>query len=256
MGATNYRDSLVALMYDQTNQGRHQKELALYSSELAGCAGPVLEVACGTGMILLELLERGLDAYGFDISEEMLEVLYSKAGERGMDDIHSRVSRQDMCWFEYDLSFDAIIIPARSFLHLVEQKDQIACLRAIHAHLKPGGRLLMNFFNPSLDLIVKGTQPSPEYRQQGIYPHPDTGKPVELSFKQINDTDRQVQYIDWRIDDGEVLHETTMTVRWIYREEFKLLLRLAGFEKWELYGDFDRSAFNSDSDEMIWVAQK
>jgi hypothetical protein len=31
---------------------------------------------------------------------------------------------------------------------------------------------------------------------------------------------------------------------------------LAGFERWEVYGDFDRSEFTAQSDEMIWVAYK
>lgn len=47
-----------------------------------------------------------------------------------------------------------------------------------------------------------------------------------------------------------------MDVRWIYREEFKLLLRLGGFTRWELYGDFHKSAYRTDSREMVWIAEK
>ena len=57
----NYEDELWALVYDQYNQGRHQKELLFYKTELGDCAGPVLEIACGTGMILLKLLLQGVD---------------------------------------------------------------------------------------------------------------------------------------------------------------------------------------------------
>jgi hypothetical protein len=82
------------------------------------------------------------------------------------------------------------------------------------------------------------------------------GEPIELSHKQANDIHDQVQSITWRFEYREIMHETSMRVRWIYREEFKLLLRLAGFVKWDLYGDFDKSEFNSDSSEMIWFAKK
>ena len=46
---------------------------------MASCSGPILEVACGTGMIFLPLLKKGLDIYGFDVSEQMLERLFYKA---------------------------------------------------------------------------------------------------------------------------------------------------------------------------------
>lgn len=256
MRVINYRDELWALIYDQYNQGRHQKELLFYGTELGDCDGPVLEIACGTGMILLKLLLQGVDIYGFDISKEMLKVLRAKAASMGIDDIHTRVSRQDMRDFHYERSFDAIIIPARSFLHLTEQEDQIACLRTIHTHLRPGGRLMLNFFNPCLDLILKRVGSDAEYRPLATFAHPVTGEPIALSCKQVNDVHSQVQNITWRFETGEIEHETSMKVRWIYQEEFKLLLRLAGFAKWELYGDFEKSAFTSDSSEMIWVAEK
>jgi SAM-dependent methyltransferase len=252
----NYEDRLWALIYDQYNQGRHQKELSFYAAELADCLGPVLEVACGTGMMLLKLLQQGVDIYGFDISQEMLEVLHAKARSIGIDGIHTRVSRQDMRDFHYDRSFEAIIIPARSFLHLVEQEDQIACLRAIYAHLRPGGRLLLNFFNPRLDLLLERADPDVEYGPFATYAHPVTGEPIELSHMQVNDIHSQVQNITWRFRDVETVHEAGMRVRWVYREEFKLLLRLAGFAKWDLYGDFAKSEFTADSSEMIWVAEK
>lgn len=48
-----------------------------------------------------------------------------------------------------------------------------------------------------------------------------------------------------------------MTMRWIYKEEFRLLLKLAGFTEWELYGDFDKSRYSYESQEMmIWIVKK
>jgi len=207
-------------------------------------------------MILLPLLEQGLDIYGFDISEEMLNILYAKAASMKLENVHARVSRQDLHDFHYHHSFDAIIIPARSFLHLTEQEDQIACLATAYDHLKPCGRLLLNFFNPHLDLVLERADPASAYRLLRTFDHPETGESIELSSKQVNDIPTQIQHITWRFKQNEVIHETNMQVRWIYREEFKLLLRLAGFTKWNLYGGFDRSPFTSRSSEMVWIARK
>ena len=47
--------------------------------------GPVLELGCGTGDISLGLLAKGIDAYGIDISSEMLDTLHRNASERGLE---------------------------------------------------------------------------------------------------------------------------------------------------------------------------
>ena len=66
----NYRSKPWALIDDLFNQGRHQKVLEFYRVEVKQCASPVLEVACGSGMILLELLHEGINVYGCALSEE------------------------------------------------------------------------------------------------------------------------------------------------------------------------------------------
>ncbi len=256
MTAINYEDKFWALIYDQYNTGRHEKELVFYLDELKDCKGPVLEVACGTGMILFKMLEKGLDIYGFDISEEMLQVLYSKAKVEGYSEIRDRVSKQNMLNFHYDKQFDAIFIPARSFLHLTTQEKQIACLRNIFAHLKQRGRLLLNFFNPNLECLLVHSAPSSDYEHFDTFTDPHTKEPIEVFFKQQNDISKQVQNITWKFVTKDSERETKMYLRWIYKEEFQLLLRVAGFRDWTLYGDFDKSAYCRESNELIWVVEK
>lgn len=245
-----------ALIYDQFNHGRHEKELEFYLAEARECRGPVLEVACGTGMILLPMLREGIDAYGFDVSGEMLGTLLAKAKSEGIGDIESRVSRMDMTGFHYDRQFDSIFIPCRSFLHLTEQEKQVACLRNIRDHLTDGGKLALNFFNPSLPSLASRTVDADAFTPQGTYVDPSDGSSIDLSYKEINDLSNQVRQLTWRFEANGSEHLTEMGIRWIYSEEFKLLLRLAGFERWELYGDFDKSGFTAQSDEMVWIAWK
>lgn len=255
MRAANYEDKMWPLIYDQYNHGRHEKELSFYSAELKSCKGPVLEVACGTGMILLKLLDQGIDIYGFDMAEEMLEILYAKAVEGAYGDIRKRISKKDMVNFHYDRKFDAIVIPSRSFLHLMKQEEQINCLKNIHDHLNDNGRLLLNFFSPGPKYLLKYSQPSDDYEPFGTYTHPETKEPIELSFKQTNDIAEQISDIRWRFKMKDTEHKSRMTLRWIYKEEFQLLLKLAGFAKWKLYSDFDKSDY-SGKGEMIWVIEK
>lgn len=251
----NYENKLWPLIYDQVNHGRHEQELSFYSSELSSCSGPILEVACGTGMILLPMLHKGLDIYGFDVSLEMLDILSAKARSKGILDIHKRVTQQNMVDFHYDKKFEAIFIPARSFLHLPTQEEQIACLKNIHDHLQDKGRFLLNFFTPNLKALLKHAESNKKLIPYGRFKHPDTRENIEMSFSQKNDLSKQILYITWRFSFGGESHETKMQVRWIYKNEFQLLLRFAGFKISTLYGDFDKSSYQGDN-EMIWVLEK
>ena len=245
MPDANYDNSWWPLIYDQWNergnrQQTHEREFQFYSVQLAGEAGPVLEVACGTGSILLRLLRQGVDIRGFDCAAGMLAVLRRKAAALGLGDIDHRVCCQDMVDFCCDQSFAAILIPASSFMLLPTQAAQIACLERIRAHLAPNGRLLMNFYIPSLagDLLAH-VDPSPSLETFGEFPHPQTGRPISVQFKKTVDLGEQTEHYQWFFTcDGET-EIVPMTARWIYKEEFQLLLRLAGFSRWQLFGTHD-----------------
>ena len=251
----NYCNNIWPLVYDRYNQGRHQQELAFYSHELAPCTGPVLEVACGTGMILIPLLKQDLDIYGFDLSIPMLQELFTKVESKDLSDVRRRVSRQNMTDFQIDAEFESIFIPARSFLHLATQEDQLACLRNIHHHLRDDGTFMLNFFTPSLSALLSHVDPNPDFVDFGKYPHPDGKSVITVSMRQANDLSEQVQHITWRFEFEGRVHESPMLVSWIYKREFELLAKLSGFTVAQIYSGFDKSPYNGEG-EMVWVLEK
>ena len=264
MTDANYDNPWWPLIYDQWNergdrQQTHEREFQFYSMQLAGETGPVLEVACGTGSILLRLLRQGIDIRGFDCAAGMVAVLRRKAADLGLGDIDRRVCCQDMVDFCYDQSFAAILIPASSFMLLPTQTAQIACLERIRAHLAPNGRLLMNFYIPSLagDLLAH-VDPSPSLETFGEFPHPQTGRQISVQFKKTVDLGEQTEHYQWFFaHDGETAVES-MTARWIYKEEFQLLLRLAGFSRWQLFGTHDGQPYAGSKEigTTYWVVDR
>ena len=46
----------------------------------------------------------------------------------------------------------------------------------------------------------------------------------------------------------------SFTLRWTFRFEMELLLRAAGFSRWQVWGGFDRRPLERDTDEMVWAA--
>jgi SAM-dependent methyltransferase len=233
MAEANYESRWWGYIYDQMmaeQQDALDATLHFYQANLHG-DGRVLECACGTGLILLPLLALGYDIYGFDISSPMLTRLRQKAEQQGMGDIEQRISVQNLESFRYDGRFEAILIPTNSFSMLPTQEAQIRALRTVHEHLAPAGKLL-------LDLRLAGVHDLQAQTSQGrwhVWTHPETGRPIRQRV------DGRLDFNHQRILDQcliEYENETItfpMTGRWIFKEEFVLLLRLAGFTHWASY---------------------
>jgi len=105
---------------------------------------PVLDVGCGTGRLLLDFLELGLDIDGVDISPEMLELLRVKARRTGLD-VEGRVHLGRMERLDLPRRYRTIIVPSSSFQLVLDPGDADAAMRRFHDHLVPGGSLAMPF---------------------------------------------------------------------------------------------------------------
>ena len=234
--------------YDLT-YGRNLKDLPFYEDITKDFNGKVLEVACGSGRVYLELLKAGVDIYGIDQSEKMLGGLMNKAAALNLT---PKVSVADMRNFNLDDTFDMIIIPGRSFIHNITTDDQLATLKRCRKHLTDNGRLVMNLFYPNRDVMAT------KYGRETIM---EMGKPVEgmelvtwSGF--VNEPDQViVTKMTWK-QDGKVVSEFKSELAYIYKREFELLLRLAGFSSWQVYGGFDYQPFESINQEMVWIVNK
>ena len=67
----------VARFYDLETEGLNE-DIPFYL-EYAQKGGTALELACGTGRVLIPLAEAGINAIGLDISGEMLKVAKAKS---------------------------------------------------------------------------------------------------------------------------------------------------------------------------------
>ena len=260
--AQNYESKYWGLFYDQMMEEHLgdwlEENRAFYASHLHDVKGQVLDCACGTGLILLPLLTDGFDVKGFDISDAMLSTLRSKALDQGFSDIDERISKQNLETFTYPMQFDAAIIPTNSFVLLATQDAQISCLRNVYSHLVPGGRLLMDI---RLD-GMKGFVECPDgimTGRWGVWDHPETGKPIRQRLDQVGcDLTNQLTFDRCYVEYEGYAEEFPMTARWIFKDEFQLLLRLAGFRRWDVWGGRDHEPLfvTLDDTNSYWIAYK
>ena len=254
-----HADSYDALYTD------YEEDIPFYVEEARRAGSPALELACGTGRVAIPVAEAGIELVGIDSSPTMLEQFRARLPLLAAE-VRDRITLHQADMRDYNLGaerFTLITCPFRAFLHLLTIEDQLAALHNAHRHLRPGGRLALNFFNPSVTVIARSlTSHWSALHPIQEYTHPVSGNTVIVHLTSQHDVVEQI-IRDFRIEDeldgdGRVLQRTykTLTVRWIYRYEFEHLLARCGFEVEALYGDFDRRPFAQDLDELIWIARK
>jgi len=260
MAEINYESMWWGYIYDQMMKQDLQdllhNHLRFYRSSLRGVTGPVLECGCGTGLILLPLLADGLDMYGFDISKAMLNTLKRKAEAEGLENINRRISVQDLESFHYEQVFDAITIPSNTFSMLTTQDAQIRVLQNIHAHLAPKGTLF-------LDLHLVGMRELAEGDIEVVghwhtWTHPETGHPIRQRVDGRVDFNNQLVLDRCFIEYENQREEFPILSRWIFKEEFQLLLRLGGFEQWEAFSTPERDPLEigPEGTHSYWIIHK
>jgi SAM-dependent methyltransferase len=246
-----YQDEWTARFYDVQVTG--MGDIPLWESLAEEAGGPSLELACGTGRVLLELARRGQEVAGLDVSPHMLEVAREQL-RREPAEVQARVRLHQarMTCFDLDARFRLIYIPARSFQALLTRGEQRCCLTACRRHLLPGGLLAFDIFNPALGRLVKGTVEEEPFEHE----LPGGGRVRELGR---SDYDLATQTLVWHAryesSDGTV-REYATPLHYYFRYECEWMLEACGFQVDRLWGDFDRREFGAESREMIFVARK
>lgn len=234
------------------------EDLELISALAEDCGGPVLELGCGTGRVMLPLAEQNHSVVGIDISPDLLAIARQKVEQSGC---HNRVRlvQDDIRTVRLpDQNFTFAYCVSNTLMHCNTQADQIQLLQTAHVHLQPGGLLLLDLFNPDLVGIAEVA---------GLCELADTWE----------DKQHNTQIMKWSVrslDAAEQLQETLFiyeeidsqgnsnkticpfTLRYLWPAEGKLMLESVGFELLSIWGDFDGTPHDSGSERLIFLAKK
>jgi SAM-dependent methyltransferase len=247
------RPDLYDLMHeDQVEDVRFVRDYA--ATLIAGAR--VLELGCGTGRLLLPLLDAGASVTGIDREPAMLKTAADRLTKYGG---RVQLIEGDMTRFEAPGDpFDLVIVGLNTFMHLLTIRNQLACLECIHRHLRPGGSLLIDLASPHAAL---------RDTQQGVVLHRFSrtlaGNPevlVTLWSATVFSTAKQLAHTSLLFD--EVDAETgafrrtvsDIVLRLTYRYELEHLLARTGFTARSLYGDYESSPYEDESERLICLA--
>jgi ubiquinone/menaquinone biosynthesis C-methylase UbiE len=262
MSKYGYEEAFAAEFYDPFFVNSPVPDIDFFRDYAKTTGGKILELACGTGRILIALAQAGCEITGLDISPSMLDICRRKVAEQPADiQKHVHLVQANMVDFRLDERYALVIIPAHSFQILIAPKEQELCLRSIARHLIPRGHLILNVFQPFVPRLT-----DPKYLTETNDKEPVQTLPDGRVVRRANRTSafhRAEQYSDVELiyyvkypDGKEERLVQTFSMYNFFRYEMEHLLRLSGFKVIELFGNFDKSPLSDNSPEMIFVAEK
>jgi SAM-dependent methyltransferase len=239
-----FADPGLAALYDSFCGWDGRDDLDFYFP-LVMAAGSVLDVGCGTGMLLHRAREAGHSGRlcGLDPAGGMLDVARA---------------RQDIEWVQGDLSsvsfareFELIVMTGHAFQVLTGDAQLREALAAVAAALTPGGRFAFETRNPAArawerwtpDHAVEVSGPDGQvYRQSSQVELPVTGELVSFTSTFTGAGWRQPQV-------------SRSTLRFLPAGALAVFLSAAGLTVEEQYGDWDRQPLADRSPEIITIAR-
>jgi SAM-dependent methyltransferase len=258
---SGYELPFVAEYYDCLPLFQGRKDIDFYLRFAAAAGDPILELGCGTGRVLLPLAGAGHRVCGLDLSEQMLAQFRRKLGTAAPDTGQRiRLVQGDMAGFDLGERFRLITVPFRPFQHLLTVESQLACLRAAHSHLEPGGRIILDLFH---------TDPRRLHDQEFLKEREAHGEVTLADGRRIRLAERTVTFHRAeQVNDVELIYYVmhpdgrserlvhAFPIRYFFRYEVEHLLALSNFRVANLFGGFDQSPLRDDSAEMLFVAEK
>lgn len=267
----HYYDAEVATFAD---------DIPFYREMVRRTGGPILEPMCGSGRVLLALLEKNTarardeDEGGDEEDEEgVIPAITGVDSSAVMLEIANQhlasITRKQQCTFPVTLvhadirtvalpenHFALAFIALNSFMHLTTIPDQLAALATIRRALRPHGVFILDLFNPDAHalsqennrLIVERT-----FRLPGC-------EVIKFAASE-SDMAAQLNYMTSFYDTIDASGHWQRKVvryplRWFYRYELEHLLARAGFLVESVYGSYHLDPYESSSDRLIVVATR
>lgn len=237
-------------------------DVAFYVAEAARSGGPVLEVGCGTGRVALAIAGAGIGVTGLDRNGELLAGAAAKRRAAPEADARRlRLVRADMRAYAFRRGFTRVFLPFRVFQAMLTVPDQLEALSAARAALAPGGRLVLDLFDPRLDVLAEAAEGPAPLVATGRGFRDAAGEWRERVAARY-DLDSQIvdlTYVYERVAEGGAVLERTfdrLRVRYFTRWEFEHLLARAGYEVVALYGGWNGQPPEAEGEDMIWIAER
>ena len=208
----------------------HSTDLSFYRDIIHQYGEPALDVGCGTGRLLLDYFQEGIDIDGVDNSPEMLTLCRQKAVKL---DLTPRLYEGRMETLDLPRRYRTIIIPSSTFQLIPDLAMAEEVIGRLYRHLEHGGVLVISFqtFWKEGDSLVV------EWVQIGEITRPEDGALLRRWWRMRFNPESQLH--DLEEERFEVIHNGQVTYteyyhrpnayRWYTQDQATVLFEQTGF---------------------------
>jgi SAM-dependent methyltransferase len=261
-GAQTWHYGLVARWWAEFNLDGPEID---FFRKFVEAGQPALDVACGTGRLLVPYLHAGLDVDGCDISPDMLALCRERAERDGLTPtLHAQPVHELALPRRY-----RSIVFCGGFGLGGQREHDVEGLRRLYEHLEPGGTLVVDNETPYAQAFLwrywleEDRKELPrQYRAEGDRRTTADGSEIELRSRVLEvDPLAQRVVIEMRAGlwkSGELVaeEEHTIAMTLYFTHELVLLLERAGFVDVELHAGYEDRPPTGDDDFVVFVARR
>jgi SAM-dependent methyltransferase len=250
----------IARYYDLTHD-HLTDDVPFMLAQAAEAGGPALEIGCGSGRLLVPLARAGYAVTGVDRSGEMLARAEARLAALPAEArARARLLRADARTLALPAGEDYafILFGYNTFMHLDEAAAG-ATLKRLRPLLRPSVRLLIDVANP---MLLSQAADDPDFVLEDTLLDPAHGETVRHYTAYESIPGEQAVDVTWvyetRSDEGSddpTRQRARFRYHYLYPHQYDLLLTLTGFRLSALYGDYDLSPFDEESERLLLIAE-
>lgn len=245
----------IARFYDLSHD-RLTDDIPFLLAVATEVGGPVLELGCGSGRLLVPLARAGFTVTGVDSSSEMLARARLRLdGEP--DDVQARIEllQADMKRLPAagEAAYGLIVFGYNTFMHLNEAEAG-ALLPRLRPALRPGGLLLVDVENPT---TLARAADDPDFELEETLRDERLRETIRQYTAYEGTPGEQVVDVTWlyeTIGQESAPVKARQRFHYLYPHQYELLLTLTGFRLKAIYGNYQRRRFTEDSERLILLA--
>lgn len=258
-----------AALYDWEYR-RRRDDLRFYRRLADERGGPVLDLGCGTGRLMVPLLRDGHVVVGLDHAPPMLARARARIARLGpATRRRALLVRGDLRTIAFAPRFAFAIVAFHGIQHLIDDDDLAAFFVRVREALIPGGWLAFDVFAPAPDLLERARAGDQGRRwDRTLFRHPGSGQREAYSASFVLDERRHTftttfhyQPIDGRGRPNGPERHARLCHRQLSPADVSAHLARAGFQHLQRWSDFegstlDAAAPSAPSEQDIYLARR
>ena len=223
--------------------------------------GPLLEIGCGTGRVLLPIARAGVTIHCVDSSLPMLGILHQKI-KREPPDVRERIRTHngDMRNFRLEKKYPLVTIPFRPMQHMHSVEGQVSALTTAAFHLHEKGILAFDVFYPKFEILharlgeeileIEWADPSAPNRIVRRYYRKDAVDKIHQIYS--------LTFLLRTYEGEDLIREEceSLSLSYYTYPHLRALFLLTGLEVVEEYGSFSKAPLDNSATDMIFLLQR